>query len=246
MKKINNGIMYAVIGCLVIFLIYITRNTMYPKEIVAVCTFLFHYITGILKIFLAPETTYEFLSAYGAVIKIIMIAIYLAIGAGLIKIFPWKMLRGTSYVYSSFASVIRYGLVYFAVSLAIGIMFLNSVVGIGAAIILFVFTAIISFIDSFFFMTAMGSYLQEIYNGNIRSMTINFAIGLLAVNICCNIYGFAAPAAFFIFPVLFTGSFFWVVQNFITKAYFDTSFAGPEKEMFDRNKIRDIITKDVK
>jgi len=243
MKK--NNIFVFVMGIAFFALLFVLRHSAYPEEVVAVCGFIFDYATGLLDSLGVLKNLSEMYAVYGVLVRGIFAIVSLAVGIALLKIFPEKMAQSSAAVYCDIGKTIKCGACFTFLNIFLVLMLLNSVVGIAIAITNLAVFVIISILGMFGFSVALGSYFQYLYNGDNRSISINYLIGVLTLNICGNIYGFRELMWLFILPVLGTGSFIWSAYNMIMHRHFDTSLVGVKKEHFDRSKIRDIITRGI-
>jgi hypothetical protein len=244
MKK-SNVFMYAAAGSVVLTVLLILRNINYPQAVVEICHLVFDYGVGFLGVFSRFNNILKAWSVYGLLFKMASILAGIGIGTLVTVIFKRRISEGTAGVYYNVGKVIRCGLGYLLLTTILTMMFISSVVGIILAELIVIISVIFVLLGSIPFCVAFGGYLQKLYNGNCRNTTVNFIIGFLAVCLCCNIYGFAGAAMLYFYPVMSIGSFLVLIRNYIMHIHYDADIIGFEKEHFDRNKIRDIITKDI-
>ena len=237
--------MCAAAGAVGLTILFILRNIVYPQAVVEICHSVFDYGTGILGVFSRFNSILKAWSVYGLLFKMAVILAGIGIGALVTVVFQRGISEGAAGVYYNVGKVIRCGLGFMVLTTILVMMFISSVVGIFLAGLLVIMSAVFTLLGSIPFFVALGGYLQKLYNGNYRNTTVNFVIGFLAVCLCSSIYGFAGPTMLFFYPVMSIGSFLVLIRNFIMHIHYDADIAGFEKERFDRNKIRDIITKDI-
>lgn len=244
MKK-NNIILHTVLGLLGLWLLLSLRQTNYPQEVTSICGFIFDYMTqtanSISAVDVPPESFHNFIFC----IRFMLALLLMAFGILSVTLFKYKTADFSAGIYLNICSIIKIGLSFVLLNAILVVMFLSSVIGTAAAFLIILSVIITSILGLIPFSVALGSYLQKLYNGNSRNIFSNFIIGFLFVSVCCNIYGFSGPMMFFVFPVIGTGSFLFSAHNMLINRHFDISLAGIIQEGFDRNSIRNIITKDI-
>lgn len=234
-----------IVGCLAVcgFILSLRHAFVFPKEIVSVSSAIFDDITGVIVAFRLMDVVRAVEHIPWAVFTFSFCVISFAIGYLILKAKPKAMKTGSAIFSAEIAKVIKRGLFIYFMRAVLVFVFVYSVVGIPIAVAIIILTKIVDIVGMVPVAVNIGASIQEAINGNDRRMEYNYIIGAIAMLISANVYAVGCALILFIFPVLSFGTISCMIEKRVFCMPIDTSEFENKKDKFDKNKIRDIITK---
>ena len=232
-------------GCLAVcgFILSLRHAFVFPKEVVSVSSAVFEDIAGVIVAFRLVDVVRTVEHIPWAVFTFSFCVISFAIGYLILKAKSKTMKIGSAIFSEELAKVIKRGLFIYIMRAILIFVFVYSVVGIPVAVTIIILTKIVDIVGMVPVAVNIGASIQEAVNGNDRRMEYNYIIGAIAVLISANVYAVGCALILFIFPVLSFGTISCMIEKKLFCMPIDTSDFENKKDKFDKNKIRDIITK---
>lgn len=145
---------------------------------------------------------------------------------------------------TSFFKVLLSGLMLYFMFCTIIFTFVYSVVGIPFAIALFLVLVIFIMLGNIPLSIYIGTTIQQLLNIKPLNMYSNFLLGSFIICLSKTVYSVGGALIFFVYPVITFGIVFMYIINvkILKNGCIDNN---NDKENFDREKIRDIISKDI-
>ncbi|MGE4214924.1 MAG: hypothetical protein AB7E42_09125 [Anaerotignaceae bacterium] len=234
-----------IVVCLVVcgFILSLRHAFIFPEEIVSVSRAIFDDITGVIVAFRLMDIVRALENIPWSVITSSFCFISFGIGYLILKSKPKTMKIGSAIFSEELVKVIKRGLFIYLMRAMLIFVFIYSVVGIPVAVAIIFITKIVDIVGMVPVAVNIGSSIQETINGNDRRIEYNYIIGAIAMLISSNVYAVGCALFLFVFPVLSFGTVSCMIEKKVFCMPIDTSEFEKKKDKFDKNKIRDIITK---
>lgn len=170
--------------------------------------------------------------------------LHMAAGFCALKIKKSQMEQGAMLLLDELPQVIKAGITLYGMLAALFAVCIYSVVGIPLGALLIFITEIIIVLGRIPLAIFFGYLLME--RLSVAGYTyLYFFIGGFFMLICESVYGVGGAFLFFVFPVLAMGTLFtlFIYRRCLRVSLTVRFQTGISNEKFDRNKLRDIITK---
>lgn len=214
-----------------------------PENFVTVSNAVFNDIASVIVAFKIVDVISAVENIPWSLLMFSFSLVSLGIGYLVLKFNTKRMKIGSAIFSAELVKVVKWGLFIYLMRAILIFVFVYSVVGIPVAIVFIAATKIVDIVGMVPVAINIGTSIQEIINGNDRRIEYNYIIGAIAMLMSANVYAVGCALFLFVFPVLSFGTISCMIEKRVFCVPVNTSEFESEKKRFDRNKIRDIITK---